>query len=173
MRSCLSSSSTMRSRSTSTRRRGTRGRERRRRRAKSLNQRRLSSKSDPTCVRFSHRKVSKKKLSLIFSTGTEAPAASGNAARHRGEASWYFLYQSQHRVRRGGSVKVIKYCQGGIWPIPFQFWEAAVTCHLRLLRPQLVQFRLRREEDGQGWEPLGKVSYFRNSWLGVKLAGAE
>ena len=29
---------------------------------------------------------SQKKLSLIFASGTEAPAASGNAARHRGEA---------------------------------------------------------------------------------------
>ena len=51
MRSCLSSSSTMRSPSISTRKSAARGREQRWS-VRSLNQRRLSSKLDPTFVRF-------------------------------------------------------------------------------------------------------------------------
>ena len=88
-RSCLSSSSTTRSRSISTRRSGARGRERRWS-PRSLNQRKLSLKSDPTSVRFLHSYSFTASRSIHFlrgvrfisDLGTEAPAAIGDASGH-------------------------------------------------------------------------------------------
>ena len=164
MRSCLSSSSTMRSPSTSTRRSGTRGREEERWSARSLNQRRLSSKSDPTSVRYLHSFCPFSwRVWFIPDLGSEAPAAFGDASGHWGKASRHLLRQSQYWICCGGPVKVNrlevdKIQFGANDYFPFQFRETAVARNLRLLCAQLVQLRLRRQEDGQGWEPLGNVS---------------